>query len=320
MNRIVILTGTLLLLTSAGAAGEEPRKPPTAAAQGAAGAQGGITASGEGATASGRTAGSAQAGAGSSSASLAQGTEISATLTKPVDAGKAKPGDPVEARATKDLRSGDEVLVPRGSRLIGRVTQASPRVQGSAGGNSALGIVFDRAVLKDGRSLALNGAVTALGAARTTAAPGFGGASGGGGAAGSASGSGGGLTGTVGGTVSGVAGGATSTVGNVGATAGGAAGAAARSAGAVGGFEAGGGLMSGSRGVFGMRGLEIASATDASAEGSVISSAQRTVRLEGGTQMLIVAGGRAAEKPAEDAQKAPPARDKPGQDAREDRP
>ncbi|MBX3702941.1 MAG: hypothetical protein KF822_04135, partial [Steroidobacteraceae bacterium] len=122
----------------------------------------------------------------------------------------------------------------------------------------------------------------------------------------------------VGGTVGGVAGAAGRTTAGIGGTVGGAAGAAARSTGAVGGLDLAGGLQSGSRGVFGMRDLELTGAAQGDAQGSVISSAQRNVRLESGTQMLIVAGARSAERTAESAEDAPPA-DPPAREVRDDR-
>jgi hypothetical protein len=133
------------------------------------------------------------------------------------------------------------------------------------------------------------------------------------GSAGGAGGGGGGLAGTVGGTVGGVAGATTGAAGNVGAAVGGTAGAAVRSVGAVGGFDAAGGLKSGSRGVFGVSDLTISAAASGGAGGSVITSAGRNVRLESGTQMLLVAGANAGKQPAADPD-AP--REKPDADKR----
>jgi hypothetical protein len=309
MNRISPPAGILLcLLAGIASAQQEPVPATGASAQATGQGQASTTSGGEGAAgATGAAAADAQAG--EASASLAQGTEVSATLSKPVDAGKAKPGDPVEARASKDVRSGGEVVVPRGSKLMGRVTESRPRGNASAEGESAsrLGIVFDRAVLKDGNSVALNGAVTSLGAAQAAGSRGSAGA--GGSVAGSSAGAAGGLAGTVGGTVGGVAGVTTGATGTVGAAAGGTASAAARSAGSVGGFDAAGSLRSGSRGVFGLRGLEIAGGGSGAAAGSVISSSERTVHLESGTQMLIVAGARAAGESARSSDSAPAKRE-----------
>ncbi|MGH8250654.1 MAG: hypothetical protein ACREVI_08130 [Steroidobacteraceae bacterium] len=300
MKQTIVLTGMLLAFVAGDAIAQDEKELATGmAAQGSGQGQADVKADGNGAAATGKAAGAAGAQAGESSAALAQGTEINATLTRPVDAGKAKPGDEVTAKAAKDIKSGGEVVVPRGSMLIGRVTRAEPRKTDSASGKSAseLGIVFDRAVLKDGSAVPLNGSVAALATARSTgsarSSPLGAGANRAGGTAGSA-GASGGLAGTVGG----VAGATTGAAGGISSTIGGTGGTAGRSAGAVGGFDAAGGLRSGSRGVFGVRDLDIATSTTGDAEGSVITSAQRNVRLESGTQMLVLAGGSAGQKPA----------------------
>ena len=308
MNHAAIVSSVLLALVVQGAVAQDEKKPATgASAQGAAQGQADVKADSSGAAATGKAAGAAGAQAGDSSATLAQGTEINATLTHPVAADKAKPGDEVSAKSLKDIKSGGKVIVPRGARLIGHVTRARPHGGGAAGGGatSELGIVFDRAVLKDGSVVMLNGAVAAIGSAGAAGAAGGStlnsGAAGAGSMAGSGGGgggAGGGLAGAVGGTVGGVASTTTGAAGNVGATVSGAAGAASRSAGAVGGFDASGGLKSGSRGVFGVRDLDVAAAASGGAEGSVITSAKRNVRLESGTQMLLVAGASAGKTPA----------------------
>jgi hypothetical protein len=268
--------------------------------------QGSVSASGEGARVSGSNSGSAQADAGKANVDLAGGTAINATLTRPVDAGKSKPGDEVTATAAEDIKSNGKLVIPRGSKLIGHVTSARPRGEkssgeaaGSASGKAAseLGIVFDKAVLKDGREVPLGAAVQAL-AAGDAAANGSmhdaGGAlSGAGNVAGSGRATGGGLLGGATGTVGGVAGGTANVAGNVGSKVGGTAGVVSRSAGAVGGLDAGGRLASDSRGVFGLKGLELASATSGAAQGSVITSTTRNVRLDRGTKMLLVTGADA---------------------------
>ena len=307
MKHAMLVTGTLLALAAGGAIAQEEKKPASGATvQGSAQGQAGVQADESGAAATGKAAGTAGAQAGESSAALAQGTEINATLTRPVDAGKARPGDEVTAKASKDIKSGGTVVVPRGSRLFGHVTSARPHGSGAASGGlaSQLGIVFDRAVLKDGSVVMLNGAVAAIGAVRAAGAAGGSapdaGAAGAGSGAGSAGAAGGGLASTVGGTVGGVAGTTTGAAGNVGTTVGGTAGATVRSVSAVGGYDASGGLQSGSRGVFGIRDLDIAAAATSGAEGSVITSAKRNVRLESGTQVLLVSGASVGRQPVAD--------------------
>src|ERR1051326_6809842 len=116
-----------------------------------------------GTEAQGTAAGNAAANPAASSAGLEAGTAVQASLSKSVDAKKAKPGDPVEARVEKDVKSAGRVVVPKGAKLLGHVTQAQAREKGSA--DSELGIAFDRAVLKSGGTVAFQGVIRALSAA-----------------------------------------------------------------------------------------------------------------------------------------------------------
>jgi hypothetical protein len=232
--------------------------------------------------------------AGSSSGStLAAGTTIPATLNKPVDARKAKPGDEVAARTTQDVRSESGVVIPRGSRLVGHVTQADAKAKGDT--ESSLGIVFDRAVLRNGRQVPLNASIRAVAAAANTtsaamdddsfassgasaigasaAAPGRGGLLGGTGSA----------VGSATGAVSGAAGGVSNGVANTAGSVGGNAGAAVSGTG----LGAAGQLTSQSQGVIGLKGLSLDSAASNSTQGSIITSTGKDVKLDSGTQMLL---------------------------------
>jgi len=243
--------------------------------------------------------GSAAAQAGQNGASLAGGTAMNAALTSSVDSKKAKPGDTVTAHTTQAVKSDGKTVVPKGTKLIGHVTQASTRAQGES--QSTLGIVFDKAILKNGQEMPLNANIQALAAAQTVAsaggseldAVGSGGGSvarsdGGGGRGGAL----GGVTAAAGGAVSGV----TNTAANVAGTAGGAvnattgaaAGVAGTSRGAVGGLNAAGQLTSNSRGVFGLNGLNLSGAASNDTQGSLITSTGKNVHLDSGTRMLLV--------------------------------
>lgn len=291
-----------------------------AGVQGNAATSAQASASESGASATGSGAASANAGAKGADASLAGGTELNAALAKPVDASKNKPGDTVTATSTQDVRSGGQVIIPKGSKLIGRVTKAQPRTKGGTSGSgsaagsadSQLGIVFERARLKDGREIPLNATVQAVAASAASAGSSGSGVMTTGAGSGSGGASGGGLVGGVGGA-------ATGTVGTV-AGAGGAVssnvgGAISRSAGATGGLNAAGRLASGSKGVFGLKGLDLSSSAAGSGEASVITSTTRNVRLESGTNMLLVTGASAAgnagdSKGGESAQEPPDRDDK----------
>lgn len=250
-----------------------------------------------GASAHGSAEGAAVTTGDNASAGLAQGAELNATLSKPVDARKAKVGDEVTATLNEDFKSNGQVAIKKGAKLIGHVATAQPlgrdKSSAGAGGDSKLGIVFDKAVLSDGREVPLNASVQAFAAAESRASSAtsdaYGGLSAAGGGAGAVRSGGGGLVG-------GVAGGATGAVGGVAGGAGGvvhsgvgtSAGALAKSSGAVGGLDASGRLASGSRGVFGMKGVDVTRA--GAAEGSVLTSSTSNVRLDRGTRMLLVNG------------------------------
>jgi hypothetical protein len=232
-------------------------------------------------------------------ADSAAASEMNATLSKPVDARKAKPGDPVTAKNDKDTRSADGTRIKRGSMLVGHVTEAQPlnkSASGSAGAQSILSVVFDKAILKDGREIPLNATIQAVSAAESDAVltsdiGGAGMSSVESGAA-SARGAGGGLLGSAGGSVAGGLAATGGLAGGVGhsayGAAGGAAGITTHSVGAVGGLNSSGMLASGSKGVFGINGLDFASSSAGGAEGSAITSSTRNVRLDGGTRMLLV--------------------------------
>jgi hypothetical protein len=261
-----------------------------------------------GAKASGSDTTSASAQAGQNSASLNSGTTMNAVLTHPVDAKKNKPGDSVTAKTTESARSGGEVIIPKGSTLVGHVTQAQARGRGEV--QSTLGIMFDRAVLKNGQEVPLNMNIRAIADAESAASSSVdqdalsagGGAmgngrastSGGGGLVGGvASSSGAGLgavgntAGSVGGSTSGVVSSssdiARNATGDVSSSTSGAVG------GTVGGLNTAGQLTSNSHGVFGLHGLGLTSAASSDTQGSLITSTSRNVHLESGTRLLLAA-------------------------------
>jgi hypothetical protein len=288
-------------------------------AQTQADAQAGAQAGGQASVQTGKTqaqgSGSASAASaasaqnGQTNASLGSGAAINAELTAPIDSKKAKPGDPVAARTTEPTKSNGKAVIPKGCKLVGHVTQAAARANGDS--QSALGIAFDKAILKNGQEMPLNVAIQALASAQSTTV-----ASGGDDAGimsgGSAMGSGRAMGGSALGGVTSTAGAATGTVtnaaANVGNTAGGALNSTANAAtntvagskGAVGGLNGAGQLTSNSQGVFGMQGVNLGSATTGAAQGSLITSAGKNLHLASGTQMLLVtqaAGSAETPKP-----------------------
>jgi hypothetical protein len=262
-------------------------------------------------------------GTGSQAAAdFAGASEMNATLERSVDARRAKPGDEVTAKMNESFTTANGTTIPRGSRLVGRVTQARAHARGEGAAASQLGIVFDKAELPDGRVVPMQATIQAVAAARSRAHGEIGSASHGAGAFGSSHASGGGFAGGglgrgaiggIGGAAGGIGASGGSVFGSAAGNAGTAVGAATRvprsgvdaaasgagaatasgsmargsAAGAVGGLSASGRWLAGSRGVFGIRDMSIASAAAAGAQGSLITSASRNVRLDGGTQLLL---------------------------------
>ncbi len=242
-------------------------------------------------SASASTSTSASAQAGQNSASLSAGTTFEAALSSSLDAKKNKEGDQVVARTTQAVKSDGQVVIPKGSKLIGHVTQAKARAKGES--ESALGIVFDQAVLKNGQQVPIHVAIQALAAAQTQTAAALdaGNQTSQAGATGSAAGSGraagsGGALGGVGSTVGAAAGAVTNTAGAVGSTAGGAVGATTSTA-ASATTGAAGQLTSSSSGVIGLKGLSLSSEAASATQGSLIVSSTKNVHLDSGTRMLL---------------------------------
>jgi len=97
---------------------------------------------------------------------FAPGSMFRAQLDKTIDARKSKVGDPVLAKLTDDLKANGDVLAPRGSKVIGHLTQVKAR-QGDE--TSVVGIAFDKLTLKDGSDIPLKAAIQAIGFPETAA-------------------------------------------------------------------------------------------------------------------------------------------------------
>jgi hypothetical protein len=94
------------------------------------------------------------------SVTVPPGTTVLVELSKPLDAHKANPGDEVAAKVTEDVKSDGKVVLPKGSKVMGKVTQAQGRAKGQD--QSVLGIAFDSAVLKDGTQVPISFAIQAV--------------------------------------------------------------------------------------------------------------------------------------------------------------
>lgn len=244
---------------------------------------------------------SQSASAGTGDLAIPSGTKVPAVLDKSVDSRKCKQGDEVVAKTTQDVMSNGKVIIPKNSRLIGHVTEASATANGSS--DSKLGIVFDKAMLRNGSTVPMQARIQALAAPVVSAtslpddsmmggssAPTTSSRSNGGGGLGNAVG---GVTNTAGGAVNSVgstagntAGGVTNGVGStVNSTTGATTGAVGNVAGNT--ASATGALNSNSTGVIGLKNLQLSSDNSSSAAGSVITSTGKNVKLDSGSRMVL---------------------------------
>jgi hypothetical protein len=202
-----------------------------------------------------------------SASPLKSGTIIQAELVKPVDAKKSKVGDEVIATTTQDVTAGGKVVVPSGSKLVGRIMGV--RVQNSEQSTSQVGIAFNRAVLKSGKEIPVALTIQAIGSSPEAAASAAASARASHRAYGGAVLSGTGSTkGAVVTTVSHTTGTVVNTADHPGAA-------------------ANGSLSASSQGVVGLPGLSLFSQTTTFATASVVSSQGNNVHLDSGTEMIL---------------------------------
>ena len=91
-----------------------------------------------------------------------------AILTKTLDARKSQVGDIVIARTSDDISLRPDVQIPKNAKLIGRITQVQAKGRGSP--DSRIGVVFEKAVMRDGREEPLSVAIESV---LSSADPGF---------------------------------------------------------------------------------------------------------------------------------------------------
>jgi len=210
---------------------------------------------------------------------LPSGTGVNAELNSSVDSKKAKVGDKVEAHATEEIKYAGKIIVPRGAKLEGHVTEATARSKGDSG--STLAIQFDKAIVKKGEEIPLNVTILAIAAPLpdfSGGSPGTGSDSRGGGSAPTANGSPMGSSHTP-----------TATPGTP------------NFPDATGGTKGPSGaaqLSPKSRGVYGLGDLKLMVASSSASQATVIISSGKSVHLDGGTRLLLVVPEQAAAAPS----------------------
>jgi hypothetical protein len=205
---------------------------------------------------------------------LSAGSTIPVMLEKWVDARKSKVGDEVIAKTTEHVKSEGRVVIPKNSKIIGHVTEAKARTKEES--DSALGIAFDHAVLKDDREIPLLLTIQAIAPDEESTSS----------AMGTAPGTAGGTTGAVP-PLPGQRNAAGPMADPNAGTPGRIASPVNDTDGAAGGLSPTGGLTPSCHGVLGIDGLALMPETADSTQGSVIVSQRRNVHLDGRTQMML---------------------------------
>ena len=92
---------------------------------------------------------------------IAPGSVLPVSLTKTIDAKKAKTGDEVVAKVTQDMKSNNgDVILAKDTKVMGHVTEAQPRSKDQK--ESQLGIMFDHAVAKNGTEMTMPMSIQAI--------------------------------------------------------------------------------------------------------------------------------------------------------------
>lgn len=232
-----------------------------------------------GATVSGDTHSSAQV----------QMHPVNGQLVGKLDSKTAKSGDTVIVKTSEAFRTSEGVVVPKGSRLVGHVTEV--QAHGNSSQDSRLGIQFDRAELKGGQSVAMQTTIQSVAPPANAVSAVSMDSSDDVGTLGGAHAMGGGRSG------GGLLGGATSTTAGVGSSLGHTVGATNSLAGNAGATVGGNGLnaAAGATGSLGAHataipGVMLGGGATASTSG-VLSASKHNVHLDSGTQMTVGVAG-----------------------------
>jgi hypothetical protein len=85
---------------------------------------------------------------------------VFAVLTKSAESKSAVAGQELTLRTFSDVAVNGEVVIPKGSKLLGRITEVKVKGEGSA--QSELSVVIEKAVTKDGAELPVQAIIAAV--------------------------------------------------------------------------------------------------------------------------------------------------------------
>jgi cytoskeletal protein RodZ len=133
----IIGVGTAAAQSSASAQTDTSAQTQSSVQANKSGAQASTSSNGSAATST-----SASDNTAKSSSDLSSGTKIDATLANSLDAKKNKAGDRVEARTAQDVKQDGKVVLKKGTRLVGHVTEAQARTKDQAQSSAGRRAIF----------------------------------------------------------------------------------------------------------------------------------------------------------------------------------
>ena len=104
--------------------------------------------------------GSVATGTTAAGTNAAAAASVSAELTKRIDTKKAKVGDEVDLKTTSAAKFADGTELPKGTKLVGKVTDVHPK--SNTDKTSHVAFDLERAVTKDGHDVPVHAAVTSM--------------------------------------------------------------------------------------------------------------------------------------------------------------
>jgi hypothetical protein len=87
---------------------------------------------------------------------------VSGELVDKLDTKSAKQGDSVVVKTSEDLKVSGGADIPKGSKLVGHVTNVQARGEGEGKENSQIAIQFDKAELKGGQTVAIESIIQSV--------------------------------------------------------------------------------------------------------------------------------------------------------------
>lgn len=91
------------------------------------------------------------------------------TLAKSIDTKKLKEGDIITCQTAAPLRSSSGLMIPSGAKVIGHVTKVESRSKGGA--NAELAIAFDKIEVSKGKEYPMKGVLQAIGPSLGSSGP-----------------------------------------------------------------------------------------------------------------------------------------------------